>query len=416
MAWLARRVRAAARGCAVLGAGVGIAACGGGASHGAAAPSPPTGTTIDIYSSLPTDGVAGIQGALVARGIRLALAQAHGRAGQFAVRYIRLDDSSPKTGRWSPLLTVENASHAIADPKTVYYIGELSSDASKLSIPIINQGGVAQVSPSSTYVGLTTNEPGSQRSEPSEYYPTGVKTFMRIVPRDSIQAPAALTAMRQEGCTNVAVADDGSSDGAGLAEQLHLHAGYGLTLTNLPSPANPQVYLEKLRARAVNCMFFAGASSPAAAQVAEVFHGALSKAKIFGGLGVCTGSYLSYLPASMRPLVYCTAPVPNLAAEPEGRQLESAYKRAYGGADPDPYFVYGYEAMKLGLDSIAALGPLGNSKAAVLGALFTSTIRQSVLGSYAFDANGDTTLRTYGLYRGAADGTLTFVTSIVSKG
>ena len=55
--------------------------------------------------------------------------------------------------------------------------------------------------------------------------------------------------------------------------------------------------------------------------------------------------------------------------------------------------------MKLGLDTIKSLGAQGNSKSAVLKALFATTARQSVLGVYGFDKNGDTTLKSYGLYK-----------------
>ena len=54
--------------------------------------------------------------------------------------------------------------------------------------------------------------------------------------------------------------------------------------------------------------------------------------------------------------------------------------------------------MKLGLDTIAGLGANGNNKADVLKALFATKARKSVLGTYGFDQNGDTTLKAYGLY------------------
>ena len=61
----------------------------------------------------------------------------------------------------------------------------------------------------------------------------------------------------------------------------------------------------------------------------------------------------------------------------------------------DPYYQYGYESMKLILDGLAASG---GTRAGLLGWLPTVQGRQSVLGTYGFDANGDTTLRTYGVY------------------
>ena len=63
----------------------------------------------------------------------------------------------------------------------------------------------------------------------------------------------------------------------------------------------------------------------------------------------------------------------------------------------DPYKLYGYEAMKLILDGLNAAG--ADQATALLGCLRTGVQnRASVLGTYCFDANGDTTLRTYGLY------------------
>jgi branched-chain amino acid transport system substrate-binding protein len=97
-------------------------------------------------------------------------------------------------------------------------------------------------------------------------------------------------------------------------------------------------------------------------------------------------------------------PVLSLRSYPGGDRFLVAYKAKYGDGDPNPYAIYGYEAMKLGLDTIAGLGPAGNDKLAVLKALFAIRRRDSVLGTYGFDRNGDTTLRSYGLYRVGSGG------------
>jgi hypothetical protein len=44
----------------------------------------------------------------------------------------------------------------------------------------------------------------------------------------------------------------------------------------------------------------------------------------------------------------------------------------------------------------------------VLKALFAIKARHSVLGTYGFDANGDTTLKSYGLYVAGKTGDPTF--------
>ena len=71
--------------------------------------------------------------------------------------------------------------------------------------------------------------------------------------------------------------------------------------------------------------------------------------------------------------------------------------------------------MKLGLDTIKKLGAQGNNKSAVLKALFSITARQSVLGTYGFNKDGDTTLKSYGLYKVGSNGEPVFSKTLTPK-
>jgi branched-chain amino acid transport system substrate-binding protein len=390
-----------------------LAACGSSSSSSsssssAAAGGSSSGKTIDIYSSLPLQGASTAQTDPMVNGMKLALSQAGGKAGQFTVNYQSLDDSTAAAGKWDPGQTAANARKVAADPKAVYYIGEFNSGASEVSIPILNQAGVPMVSPANTYVGLTTNLPGSAPGEPQKYYPTGTRNYLRIVPIDSIQAAADLIAMKQAGCTKVAVANDKEAYGSGLATLLGLEkAEYGVTITSNtgidPTAPNFRSYASTIQGQGADCFFFSGIVSNGAVQITKDVHAALPKAKIFGPDGVCTDSYTSQakggVPAALYPLMQCTVATQDLAAYPGGKDFLAAYKAKYGDANPDPYAIYGYEAMKLGLQTIAGLGAQGDSKSAVLKALFATKSRNSVLGTYGFDKNGDTTLKSYGLYK-----------------
>ena len=382
----------------------------GGTNGSSAAPG---GNVVDVYSSLPMQGASSAQTIPLVNGIKLALAQANGKAGQFTVNYVEEDDSTAAAGKWDPTQTAADARKAATDPKAVYYIGEFNSGASEVSIPILNQGGIPQVSPANTYVGLTTSLPGSSAGEPAKYFPTGTRTYLRIVPIDSIQAAADLQAMQQAGCTKVAVADDKEAYGTGLATLIGLEKGYyGINVVSTtgidPTAGNYRTYAQTVASQGADCFFFAGIVSNGAVQITKDVNAALPKAKIFGGDGVCTGSYTAAsqggVPASIDPLIECTAATLNLTSYPGGKAFLAAYEAKYGGASPDPYAIYGYEAMKLGLDTIASLGPNGSSKADVLKALFAIKDRSSVLGGYGFNANGDTTLKSYGLYKVGPNG------------
>ena len=93
-----------------------------------------------------------------------------------------LDDSTAQAGSWTPEATSANALKAAQDDSTAVYIGEFNSGAAKVSIPILNEAGIPMISPANTYVGLTTDDPGSEPGEPDKYYPTGKRTYTRIVP------------------------------------------------------------------------------------------------------------------------------------------------------------------------------------------------------------------------------------------
>jgi branched-chain amino acid transport system substrate-binding protein len=269
------------------------------------------------------------------------------------------------------------------------------------------------VSPANTYVGLTTNEPGSAPGEPQKYYPKGDRTYLRIVPRDTIQAAAGLETMKKDGCTKVAVANDKEAYGAGLAALLELQKGkYGVNIVSNtgidPTQPNFRSYAQTIKGQGADCFYFAGIVSNGAVQLTKDVNAALPNAKIYGGDGVCTSSYTAAsqhgVPASIDPKIQCTVATLDLATYPGGKDFLAAYKKAYGASNPDPYAIYGYEAMKLGLDTIASLGAQGNDKAAVLKALFAIKARHSVLGTYGFDSNGDTTLKSYGLYKVGKNG------------
>src|SRR5205809_29995 len=82
-------------------------------------------------------------------------------------------------------------------------IGGFNSGAAAISIPILNEAGVPQISPSNTAVGLTVKEPGATPGEPDKYYPSGQRTYTRIVARDSIKGPAMTKLMQEDGCTKL---------------------------------------------------------------------------------------------------------------------------------------------------------------------------------------------------------------------
>ena len=182
------------------------------------------GGTVNVYSSLPLQGASRPQTTAMVDGIKLALKQAGNKAGDITVKYTSLDDSTAQAGTWTPEATQANARKVAQDDAAIAYIGEFNSGASAISIPLLNEVPIAQVSPANTAVGLTTDEPGAEAGEPDKYYPTGNRNYLRIVPEDTIQGAALATLMKEDGCTKLYMLNDKEVYGAGLSRNIEISA------------------------------------------------------------------------------------------------------------------------------------------------------------------------------------------------
>jgi branched-chain amino acid transport system substrate-binding protein len=405
-------------GCLLAGvAAIVLAACGSSSSSSGAASSS-SSKTIDIYSDMPLLGASTAQTIPTVNGMKLALSQAGGKAGPFTVKYISLNDASASTGNYDLGLCASDARQAATDPKAIVYLGTFNSGCAEVAIPILNQAGVPMVSPANTYVGLTEAVKGvSAPGEPQKYYPTGTRNYLRIVPNDAIQGAADLEAMKGAGCTRVAEANDKTPYGAGIAQVIEASKGsYGVNVVSNtgidPTAPNYTAYAATIKGQGADCFFFGGVTANGGVQIVKDVHAAIPTAKIFGPDGVCTSGWtnakMGGVPADIDPLIECTVATQNLTAYPGGQQFLSAYKAAYGVSSPDPYAIYGYADMQLALHTIASLGANGNSKSDVLKALFATKNYSSPLGTFSFNANGDTTLTSYGLYKVDSAGNVTF--------
>jgi branched-chain amino acid transport system substrate-binding protein len=380
------------------------------------------GKTLMVYSSLPMQGAQRPQTTDMVKGIELALEQAGGKAGDFTVRYEALDDSTAQAGAWTPEATQANARRAAQDDSTAVYIGEFNSGASAISIPILNEAGVPQISPANTYVGLTSDDPGSEPGEPDKFYPSGQRTYTRIVPKDTIQAAALVTLMKQDGCTKVFMTNDKEVYGAGLATNIENSAKeQGLELVaneaidkNAP---NYRSLAQRAASEDPDCFVYSGITANNAVQLYKDFAAALPGAELYGPDGVAETGFTDPeeggIPANVASRVKLS--VATLSPDeypPEGQEFFTQFKQKYDEPNPNPYSIYGYEAMRLALDAIDRSGT--GEKADIVKALFETKDRQSVLGAYSIDENGDTTLTDYGIY-GVQDGELEFDQTIKAQ-
>jgi len=363
-----------------------------------------------VYSSAPLRGDRSAEAIALSNGIRLALEQAGGRAGRLRVRYRPLDNSARPGGPPSPEAAADNARNVARDDDAVAYIGELD-EGSSISIPVSNEGGIAQIGTADTAVGLTTNEAGANPGEPQKFYPSTKRTFVRIVPRDTIQGAALVSLARRSGCTKLAIVNDGTRFGTGLALSLQaagrlqrLEIGFEATID--PHKTSYRSQARRARLSGVDCFAFAGLPSSAPTRVYRDFGAALADADLFGPDRLAVASFtdpdaggVSARLGERIRLTVSTLP-PDYPAD--AKRFVRRYERIYD-AEPLPSALYGYEAMRLVLEAIGRSGD--GDRAAVIRELYETKDRESVLGSYSVDPNGDTSRVSFGVCS-IIDGTL----------
>jgi branched-chain amino acid transport system substrate-binding protein len=406
----------AASGCLLAALSFGVAACGGddndsGGSGGASTSASSGSSNLTIYSSLPLQGDSRPQSVSVVNGEKLALEKAGNKVGNYNITYKSLDDATAAAGKWEPGATSGDARKAAQDKSTIAYLGEFNSGATAISLPILNEAGILQVSPSNTAVGLTRSQ-GADKGEPDKYYPSGKRTYGRVVPADHIQAAAQVTYQKDNGCKKLFVLNDKEVYGKGISDQVvPLAKAQGITVLGNqgidPKAANYRALAGTIKGAGADCIFFGGITQNNAVQLWKDLNAALPSAKLFGPDGVAESAFSEKIGSKAEKETFITNPTLDPKLYPQsGQDFFKEYKAKYG-ADPEPYAIYGYEAMSVVLQAIKDAGDKGGDRQAVIDAFYKIKDRESVLGKYSIDENGDTTLSDYGGNR-IEGGKLTF--------
>jgi branched-chain amino acid transport system substrate-binding protein len=382
------------------------------------------GTTLTVYVSVPLLGPSRVSGEAVVDGADLALSQLRDRIGKYHIVLRALNDATAQRQGWDPGQTTVDARIAVLDPTTIGYIGDLNSGASAVSIPPLNRAGIPQVSPTSSAVGLTSSAEGANPGEPQKYYPTGVRTFARVVPNDSVQATAQVRVQESMGCTKLYVLNDGEVDGVDAAASYEVAArAAGLRVVGIqafPRDATSYQGLARGVAQAApDCVLIAADTESGAVQLTTQLADAMPDVKFFGTSSLAESTFFDPLqggiPLAVDSHVILTAPTLSTADYPaSARAFITAYERRYGPPEPDS--ILGYEAMSLMLNAITRATHNGTATAMrsrVRAAIFATRDRRSVLGTYSIDPNGDTTLRRFGVYT-VAGGQLSFLEAITA--
>jgi len=380
---------------ALLVVGCGGEAGGGGQGGGEEGP------TAKIVSDLPMQGANRAQTTTMVNAIRLALEERDNKAGDIQIEYEVLDDSTAQAGQWDAAKCAENAQSAAQDEEIIGWIGPFNSGCAAVEIPILNEAGLAMISPANTYTGLT--KPTPDPSEPEKYYPTGERNYARVIVTDVQQGQAAATFLDDEGVETVYVLDDRETYGQGVADEFQKAAeDLGIEILGREgidgSAPNYRSLMNKIAEEDPDAIYFGGIIENNAAQLIKDKVGAgMSNEDVafIGPDGIFVDTLLSQGGDAVEGAYVTFGGIPPEELGETGQEFIDKYNENYDD-EVQPYTAYAYEAANVMLDAIEkasedAGGEVPERQAVVEQVLATEDF-EGVLGTWSFDEDGDTTL------------------------
>lgn len=273
---------------------------------------------------------------------RLAFEQAKA-AGEANITLVDLDnkEANPST---APAL----AQRLIADAAVMGVIGPAFSGETSAVQPLFAAKGIAEITQSATRADLTTK---------------GYKTFFRGVGGDTDQAAAAgklmATAMK---CKKVAVIDDKSAYGQGLAEIVNTEltkAGVQVVSRESVAPATDYTSLiDTLLTKAPDAVFYGGYQPQTSIIVKQMRQKGL-KASFVSGDGSKGTKLVPDAGAANAEGILMTCPCldANVSSEADAQKFVTDYKARFGVA-PD---IYAPEAWDVAQIFIKVISDCGNA-------------------------------------------------------
>ena len=335
---------------------------------------------IKIGFVAPLTGDLAAQGTDLLHGAELAIAetaQAPVVPG-YRVELVPLDDQH------SPSQAVAMAKRLAADPDVLAVVGHLNSSCTKPAAAIYAKAQLLQVNP-------VSSNPKISRQ--------GFDTFYRICATDDLQGPAAARFAKETlGVRRVFIIDDLTTYGRGLANEFERTAtALGLELAGHEGITQGEKdfspLLTKIKALNPDLIYFAG-MFPEAATLIKQRAALQMTTKFLGGDGLYEPTLIPLATPAAAEGVYLTALGADIHSVPTAHAFLEAYERRYGRVGA--YSGYAYEATRLAVQVIRAAGRADRS--AVLAAMRQLGAYQGILGIHRFDAHGDTTLRTIGIF------------------
>ncbi|GAC1667455.1 MAG: branched-chain amino acid ABC transporter substrate-binding protein [Candidatus Dormibacteraceae bacterium] len=389
-----------ARGLAVLIAATFVAfACGGTSSTGTSK------GTIYIGSDLPVCTTGGLS---TQNGVQFAVDQKNKAGGVegYTIKFQGFDDC--RQAAYSADAGVENVQKMIADSKFLGMIGPYNSAVAKAEIPISAPVHFVQISPSNTNPCLTKDLAGCSY-HPQDLRKGNANNYFRVVTTDDYQGPAmSAYAYNTLKATKIGVLDDSTVFGVGIADtfEAKVKALGGTTLRKSykkDQTSDFRSILLAFRTFGAMAVYAGGTDDQNICQPRAQMKTIGWDVPFMGGDGIETTDCIDQASGNEQN-IYATSAGADAGQIAGAKATIDAFRSAFPGANS--YGGYTMQAYDAANALMAAIGRAikannGNtpSREQVRVAMSATKGFVGVIGTYDFDANGDTNLKIVSIYQ-----------------
>jgi branched-chain amino acid transport system substrate-binding protein len=356
--------------------------------------------SVTIGINLPFTGADAHDAELIKDGALLAIDevnQSGGLAG-YKVEVLLLDDGTATAGQYDPAQAATNARKMVSDKSVVAAIGPQMSGSGKAMSPILSQGNLATITPSSTNPDITDPKFAGQ------YRPKGKAIYFRTVTTDAFQGPnMANYYLDTLKVKSVYVLDDSGAYGVGIADAFQAQAKkIGINVLGRdqlnPKEADYTTTLTKIKSLNPDALYYGGVAQ-AGVKVVKQSHDVIPKLIKGGGDGVYGAEILRGAGFPAAEGWYATIAAPNILDNPEAKPFVEKFAKTYG-QQPENYSITAYDAALVILDAVKRVAASGKevTRDAVRDAI-QSTHLKTLQGEIGFDDNGDVTNRVISVFR-----------------
>ena len=316
----------------------------------------------------------------------------------YTFELLTLDDGTATAGQYDPAQAATNARKMVSDKDVVAALGPEMSGAGKAMAPILSQGDLATITPSSTNPDITNPKFADQ------YRPAGKPIYFRTVTTDAFQGPNMANFMAEKlGVKSVYVLDDSGAYGVGLADAFQAQAEKkGVKVLGRdrldPKAADYSAVLTKIKSLNPQAIYYGGVGQ-AGIKLAKQAYDIVPTVIKAGGDGVYGATFLEGAGFPAAEGWYATIASPHLVGDTKAAEFIKAYTGRFGIA-PEDYSITAYDGALVIIDAVKRVAATGKpvTRSAVRDAIQTAKV-PTIQGMVSFDANGDLADRTVSVFQ-----------------